>query len=799
MKIHQTMSSRARAFCSATKISLLSHTHTLLITSGFTFFATHSVKAEIILDEPFNYTIGAINRDPLPSAPGLIGGGFGFTGPWIGGGTVVNPGQSNPTITSSGFGFSSADQNAAFRFFRSAINVNPTTPTTVFVRYITSATSATPPQFAGFSFFSGPNPGNTEELFLGKPWMATNYGFEITDSGGPQASSIPVNQAETLLVFRISFTSGADVVDMFVNPGATLPDTPDFTRTAPVGVFQNFTHIRLASGNNGQSFDVDQVRVSNTYAEAISTVNLDADSDLDGLPDAWEALYPNPNGLTVGINDAGSDPDGDTLTNATEFARSTNPKLQDTDSDGLRDDYETNTGNYISSTNSGTNPIVADTDNDELIDGVENNTLVFVIPGNTGTNPFDQDSDDDGMPDGLEVTRNTNPTLLASVSPPGDLATIGRDNFNAYPNDVVANLKGGIGFDYDILTSNGPFIGHTTRVAAWEDRLGTGAEIVAGKLITNGNAAIRAFHGIDSFFGNEGAGRIAKNSTAQVVYLRADLTRDESSLISLLGASSDGFVNFSAGILQNTNSEYVFGISGVTIGAVTVPPSYTPIQATDGQEYVVVLKVDYSTDTLSLWIDPNLAAAEATPSLTTPIPAGQLGSFISGIRLSSTGTSTWDNVVVSREWAALSGGGAPVNTYATWIAGFPAVGALSGFNDDADRDGLTNGVENFLGGNPSQFTQGLVQAASVGNQLTFRHRKNNTPATNVSTIYEWTTDLVNWFASGQTNAQSVSAVITSAIITDQAAPLNDIIEITVAPSSPKPIKFFTRVKATLAP
>jgi len=774
---------------------LVPHTKRILLATGVSLLAIHSASAEIILDEPFNYTTGAINRNPLPSAPGLVGGGFGFSGPWTGGGNVVDPGQSNPTITSSGFGFSSADQNPAYRSFNSVINVNPASPTTVFIRYITSAASATPPDYAGFSFFSGPN-GNdrTEELFLGKPWMAANYGMEISGFGNPQASTVPVNQAETLLVFRISFTSGADVIDMFVNPGPTLPVTPAFSLTALVGAFQNFTHIRLATGNNGQSFDVDQVRVSNTYAEAISTVNLNADADLDGMPDAWEALYPNPGGLTVGINDSALDPDGDTLSNITEFQRSTSPKLADSDGDGLRDDRETNTGTYVSPTNTGTNPIVADTDNDGLLDGVETNTLIYVGPVNTGTDPFGPDTDLDGMPDGLEVTRGTNPTIDTSVPPSGDMVTIGRDDFNAYANGVVANLNGGVGFDYDILTSNGPFVGHTTRVAAWQDRNGTGAAILGGKLQTNNNGATRGFHGVDAFFGNESAGSIRLNSDAQVVYLRADLTRDASSLTSLLSAAFSGNPIFSVGVLQDESLNYVFGIGGGTS-----PGVYTATQPVIGQEYKIVIKIDYTTATISLWVDPNFALAESAPTLTAPISFSEEGLPINSLRLFSSATSTWDNVVVSREWAALNGGVVPVNNYASWIAGFPAVGALAGFNDDADRDGLANGVENILGGNPTQFSQGLVQVASVGNQMTFRHDKSNTPATNVSSVYEWSTDLTNWFTSGQTNGQSVSAVITSATITDQASPLNDVVEVTVAPSLPKPARIFARVRAILAP
>jgi hypothetical protein len=56
----------------------------------------------------------------------------------------------------------------------------------------------------------------------------------------------------------------------------------------------------------------------------------------------------------------------------------------------------------------------ADSDFDGLDDAVETNTGVFVSPSNTGTNPSDPDTDDDGVSDGLEIQRQTDPTKVDS-------------------------------------------------------------------------------------------------------------------------------------------------------------------------------------------------------------------------------------------------------------------------------------------------------------------------------------------------------------------------------------------------
>ena len=54
----------------------------------------------------------------------------------------------------------------------------------------------------------------------------------------------------------------------------------------------------------------------------------------------------------------------------------------------------------------------ADSDFDGLDDAVETNTGVYVSPSDTGTDPANPDTDDDGVNDGLEVQRQTDPTKV---------------------------------------------------------------------------------------------------------------------------------------------------------------------------------------------------------------------------------------------------------------------------------------------------------------------------------------------------------------------------------------------------
>ncbi len=164
------------------------------------------------------------------------------------------------------------------------------------------------------------------------------------------------------------------------------------------------------------------------------------DTDGDGLPDTYELAHTSPpsstalnseddlenggagDGLTnlqeyqYGTDPNNPDTDGDRLQDGDEVTGAgsrppTSPIDDDTDDDGLDDGSETNTGIYVSSTDTGTNPTVVDSDGDSLDDGVETNTGTYVSATDTGTNPTVADSDDDGAEDWYEIAASyTDPT-----------------------------------------------------------------------------------------------------------------------------------------------------------------------------------------------------------------------------------------------------------------------------------------------------------------------------------------------------------------------------------------------------
>lgn len=208
------------------------------------------------------------------------------------------------------------------------------------------------------------------------------------------------------------------------------------------GAAEHIFAIAARTGGSNETMEIDNLVI----------ITGDADSDTDGLPDAWEIAK------IGGLTETGTDNnDGDAWDNATELANGTDPALADTDGDLTNDDLDVN-------------PTVADPDLDGIDDTEElsgNSNQYDGLP-TLADNP---DSDGDGLPDGGEMTGTANtydgtpldpnsddsdgdgftdPNELAALSDPNDEDSIPElpvpvlyydfEGVTGNPGDTVPNL-----------------------------------------------------------------------------------------------------------------------------------------------------------------------------------------------------------------------------------------------------------------------------------------------------------------------------------------------------------------------
>ncbi len=160
-----------------------------------------------------------------------------------------------------------------------------------------------------------------------------------------------INTSVNFFLIKVSFsaTAGADVVSIWRNPTDLSSElgsgVADFVST-PL----DFTFDRVSFACfSATGFQADEIRVGNSWADVTTAVS-GSDTDVDGLPDAFEQTLINANaGDSVdGLEDVKgpadsptlSDFDNDGLSDADEYARQTNANSADTDLDGDADRLE---------------------------------------------------------------------------------------------------------------------------------------------------------------------------------------------------------------------------------------------------------------------------------------------------------------------------------------------------------------------------------------------------------------------------------------------------------------------------
>lgn len=222
---------------------------------------------------------------------------------------------------------------------------------------------------------------------------------------------------DSILRMMVVLTDG-DSLNAYMHPSVVSSANDKNVRIYTVGLgsgssfYYNMFLKPLAENTAGTFYMADDAKaLENIYIDINKKIDIEMDSDGDGIPDYYEEHMVMFNGVNLVLDKNNPDSDGDGLPDGEEVAELnyqynddktqvivtgkllSNPLEADTDGDGLPDEEETIIG---------TDPKNADTDGDGLPDGFE-----YIY----GFDPLEADIDGDGRTDLQEYLEGTDPYL----------------------------------------------------------------------------------------------------------------------------------------------------------------------------------------------------------------------------------------------------------------------------------------------------------------------------------------------------------------------------------------------------
>ena len=228
-----------------------------------------SAAGQLLVNESFLYANGTPVRDQA--------GGIGFSWPWLEVGidldTVRDLGLSYPNLGTAGHCLHS---RAPIQYYTDVSRslgtpISGATGTVLWVSFLlrkdTEGSIPPPGNYLGLALY--PTDQSNSALYIGDTGESDFYSIAIAGSAeGQVASNVPsvVSPNATLLLVRIMYQDGPDVIDLFVNPNLAAGEPMVASATKNDFDLTEVNLIGLLAGND-TNWVVDEIRLGNSFAD----------------------------------------------------------------------------------------------------------------------------------------------------------------------------------------------------------------------------------------------------------------------------------------------------------------------------------------------------------------------------------------------------------------------------------------------------------------------------------------------------------------------------------------------------